>query len=278
MSQSDNNKIPIWIIVIGCISLIIGLVAVLVYQDTFGSNLSRKHEVWAQFGDFIGGLLNPIFAFFALIALLYTIHLQSTELRNSSEQLKKSAKALEYQNNVLKKQSFESTFFQLLRLYNEIVDELKVSSSSHGPTSIVTKINHENRAALEYLGIVLKEKYIENVRRGDYHGVSEVEAIDEEYEKFYAKYGQYLGHYFRTMYNILKFIDLTDIPESEKQVYSNFLRAQLSKHELALLLYNCISRYGRKKMLPLVRKFNVIKHIEEDSISSLNHIDVFEQI
>lgn len=278
MSESDNNKVPFWIIAVGCVSLIIGLVAVLIYKNTFGPNLSIRHEVWAQFGDFIGGLLNPIFAFFALIALLYTIHLQSTELRNSSAQLKKSAKALEYQNNVLKKQSFESTFFQLLRLYNEIVDELKVSSTSYGPSIKATRVNHENRAALEHLSIVLKEKYIEKVRRGDYHDVSTVDAIDEEYEKFYAQYGQYLGHYFRTMYNILKFIDLTDIPDSEKQVYSNFLRAQLSKHELALLLYNCVSRYGRRKMLPLVRKFNVIKHIEEDSISSLNHVDVFEQI
>jgi len=278
MDRLAKSKLPLWLIAIAGISLAMGAVVVWFYRTTFGPHLSHKQEIWAQFGDFTGGLLNPIFAFFALIALLYTIHLQSTELRNSSEQLEKSAKALEYQNNVLKKQSFESTFFQLLRLYNEIVDELKVSSSSFGPTIKATKINYDNRAALEYLSITLKERYMEKVKRGDYHGIGEVDAINEEYERFYLKYGQYLGHYFRTMYNILKFIDLAELSESEKRVYANLLRAQLSKQELSLLLYNCISRYGISKMLPLARKFNVLKHIEEDSISDIKHVDLFNEI
>jgi len=278
MSDSDKKNFPGWLMAIGIFCVLAGAIAVIMYSVNFGPEISEHAEQWALFGDYLGGVLNPIFALAALFALLYTIYLQSTELRNSASQLKKSADALDSQNDVLKKQSFESTFFQLLRLYNEIVDELKVNSRDpfikrHGNIS-----EYENRNAILYLSNVLKEKYIEKVRRGDFSDLSEVDAVSQEYDKFYGQYAQHLGHYFRTMYNILKFIDSSEIKEEDKPIYANLLRAQLSKQELALLLYNCVSLYGRKKMLPLVRKYRLLKHVEDDSLADAGHIRLIDEI
>ena len=39
---------------------------------------------WGQFGDYVGGVLNPTFSFLALLALLATLGLQIRELRISA--------------------------------------------------------------------------------------------------------------------------------------------------------------------------------------------------
>ena len=44
------------------------------------SDIASSAAEWGQFGDYIGGLLNPIFGFSSLLALLYTIRIQSKEL------------------------------------------------------------------------------------------------------------------------------------------------------------------------------------------------------
>ncbi|MBK8344630.1 MAG: hypothetical protein IPL12_15845 [Bacteroidetes bacterium] len=42
-----------------------------------------------------------------------------------------------------------------------------------------------------------------------------------------------MGHYFRNLYHIIKYIDNSNI--ENKRTYTNFVRAQLSSHELALI-------------------------------------------
>ena len=75
------------------------------YILKFGSDLSGSPSRWGQFGDYIGGVLNPGFSLLALAALLYTIHLQSRELRNSTLELKNSVRALTEQSESLKLQN-----------------------------------------------------------------------------------------------------------------------------------------------------------------------------
>lgn len=268
---SDSKPlIPRWLFVLVSISFLIALIAIGLYVWKFNFELSRHHEIWGQFGDYLGGILNPLFAFTALLALLYTIVLQSKELRYSSKQLAKSAGALEKQNTVLKKQSFEATFFQLLKLYNDVVKELHITRNEIDQTSgisVAVKIDYEDRHCLARLHKQLIEEYLRTVTRGD-STLPRMEALAGAYCSFYARYGHMIGHYFRTIYNIVKIVNLSDLSDTEKRTYTNILRAQLSKHELGLLLYNCLSKYGSEKMLPLVKKYNLLKHLEDDVLSS----------
>lgn len=50
------------------------------------SQFSTETSDWGQFGDYIGGILNPLFAFLAFAGVLYTVHLQSAELRLARRQ------------------------------------------------------------------------------------------------------------------------------------------------------------------------------------------------
>lgn len=58
-----------------------------------GYVISEKIEHWGQMGDFFGGMLNPILAFASFIALLYTIRIQSEELKLTREEFVKSVEA-----------------------------------------------------------------------------------------------------------------------------------------------------------------------------------------
>lgn len=257
-----SPDIPPWLRILVSVSAIVAAIVVGVYVWQFHIELSQEHETWGQFGDYIGGTLNPLFAFTALLALLYTIVLQSRELRNSAEELKKSAEALEKQNIVLRKQSFEATFFALLRLYNEVVRELHITRQNSGSFDDLI-VKHEGRQCLKALYNSLIVDYLHSVDRGDSLSTRR-DALNSAYREFYAECGHLVGHYFRTIYIIVKFVEKAEMADVDKREYTNILRAQLSKYELGLLLYNCISDYGREKMLPLVVEYKLLKHIEDD--------------
>lgn len=86
---------------------------------------------------------------------------------------------------------------------------------------------------------------------------SDDELIDEIkiiYDKFYEDNEHEIGYYFRNMFYILKYIDnaLKDVKITYKEAkeYSNYFRAQLSKYEIIMLYFNCISKYTSYSALP----------------------------
>lgn len=51
-----------------------------VYVDNFGSKLSTSNSDWGTFGDYLGGVLNPVFALFAFFGALWSIGMQRKQL------------------------------------------------------------------------------------------------------------------------------------------------------------------------------------------------------
>jgi hypothetical protein len=100
---------------------------------------SSNPEHWGQFGDFLGGTLNPILAFASFMALLYTIRLQIKQLKLSADELSAtrteleasriaqqgSSESLKVQLEKLDIQSFEATFFSLLQLIRSESEKIK---------------------------------------------------------------------------------------------------------------------------------------------------------
>jgi hypothetical protein len=65
--------------------LVLGVVAS--YIDTFGIVRSSKRDEWGQFGDYFGGVLNPIFALLGFLGLLWSISTQEREARAAAKEL-----------------------------------------------------------------------------------------------------------------------------------------------------------------------------------------------
>lgn len=239
---------------LGIISLLFIAFVVGFYLQNFGYlGISTKQEVWAQFGDFVGGTLNPILAFFAFIALLYTIKLQSdsletskNELQATREELSKSAKAQEEQSKSLKLQNqstnlqvFENTFFQLLNQHNEYLDlmikDTKIIYYDYGNARLIS---------LSTPKVPIKREIMEKNFK------------ELNHEKRSIK------NYFMTLYQILKFIE----EKSKKynidgKFYTNIIRALIDDEVLRTLALNCITFPQFTDYKKYIEKYEFFEHI-----------------
>lgn len=100
------------------------------YFFKFNGDLSIKHEVWGGFGDFIGGTLNPILSFLALIALLVTIKIQTNqlflsrrELELTKVELEKTADATQKQADHLERESIRSDIYKIIDKLSSRINE-----------------------------------------------------------------------------------------------------------------------------------------------------------
>lgn len=86
--NSNNISKYLKFILIFTIALLIFVILFYVIYFAFINDysLSNQTDTWGQFGDYLGGVLNPIFAFFTILLLLITIYQQKNELKDNKEQ------------------------------------------------------------------------------------------------------------------------------------------------------------------------------------------------
>ncbi|MHA2367166.1 MAG: putative phage abortive infection protein [Candidatus Hodarchaeales archaeon] len=228
-------KILVILIFVG-ITFYIGALSFYFYN--FNGGLVHEQDKWGQFGDYIGGTLNPLFAFLALIALLLTVVLQSRELKLSTKELAESSKALKEQSQALNLQNYESTFFQMIRLHHEIVNTM---------IGYEFNITRQGRACFEsvYFRKFKNEYYPDAVNENQ--GSDPLTISISAYDKFFNNYQHDVGHYFRNLYTIYKFVD--DSAVENKKDYTRIIRAQLSSCELSLLFYNSLLDKNKNFMI-----------------------------
>ena len=116
----------------------------IMYNLQFGDELSDSNGDWGTFGDYLGGVLNPILGFASFMALLYTVRLQSNELKNSNEQLAQSARAQTEMEKTQRLQQFEGLFTymanEISKIYENIredksINELSAHDKKSAPTN-----------------------------------------------------------------------------------------------------------------------------------------------
>lgn len=234
------------------------------YVIRFGGPLSPETAVWGQFGDYLGGVLNPVFGFLGLVALLLTIVIQSRALRvsqqelaNSTEELRNSANALAAQNESLRMQSFEAAFFQLLRFHNDIVNDIDIRA-------------HSADAAATTLGRDCFRVFYDRLRRR--YGETKKD-LNRAYAEFYKEHEGDLGHYFRHLYEVVDFVDSADLANRAR--YVALLGAQLSSFELLLLFYHGVSSRGTEKMRPLIERYSLLANLTRGDLLDSGHPSLF---
>lgn len=257
--EKSLNQVLITIIVIASA---LALVVVSFYFYMFNGTFSESQTDWGVFGDYLGGVLNPTFSFLALIALLLTISLQASELRLARKELKNSSDALNAQNETLILQNFENSFFQMLRLHNDIVNSIDFVRGGVNVPVMTTS----GRDCFPVMCKRLKTKYTSGN-----NSTNESEIVEQAYESFYEQHQVELAHYFRYLYNIFKFIHKSQV--TDKRFYSNLLRAQISNHELVIIFYNCISSHGRERFLPLAIQFALFNNLPVSLLLAESHKD-----
>ena len=222
--------------------LVLAMIAAITISGTvwWGIQDIEQFKQLGPWGDFFGGFLNPILTFLTFLGVLFTIGLQKIELNLTRQEMARSADALENQLKALEKQlkaaedqSFENTFFRLLELHNTIVDSIDLRRDGH-------EISH-GRDCFNAFYARLKTVYTS--RKKNSPNETDDVTLEIAYQEFWSRYQSDLGHYFRFLFNVIRFIQKDSLGDD---FYIKLLRSQLSDQELLLLFYNCLSTQGRK--------------------------------
>jgi len=197
------------------------------------------------FGDFFGGVLNPILTFGTLIALAITVLMQRVQLKEARIEANRNGVSQQLQ-------AFETTFFNMLNLHAEnarhlTFDRAVFSVETHAKLSLFHKVVGLAVRAPKTTDLVhgraVFAAVLKATARSDFQTQPQVEA----YRMLQVDHNDVLGHYFRHLYQILDHVDRFKIDGQlvafeERKRYSNILRAQLSSYELAVLLLNCVEK------------------------------------
>lgn len=188
------------------------------YAVNFPRHISTSQDVWAQFGDYFGGVLNPLLSFFALLALLATIQSQQHE-RGENDRRHKA-------------QMFDTRLFQLLSLSHDAVASIKYIQTDELGLPIDEFEGH--RAVAHSLNM-LQENYLYKVTRVEpklmYH------SLRPEFLNWKAIYWSGVASYVESMLFVLRYaVDKAD-DEASLQFALRATFAQMSADEKLLLFY-----------------------------------------
>jgi hypothetical protein len=221
---------------------------------------------FGEWGDFFGGVLNPIFTLLTFTGVLITIVLQQTELRESRAEMRRSADALQEQTKSLQRQNFEATFFQMLSVHTALVSAIDLVDDQNRTT--------RGRDCFNVFYTRLNKIYRDQLEKsnGKY---SDEKVLRLSYKLFWKKHQVELGHYFRYLYNTVRFVNESAFVGGP---YIRLVRAQLSDQETLLLFYNCIaSEYGERFKI-LAEEFSLLDNMPKIRVLKVTHLKMIAPI
>lgn len=121
------------------VAAIVSISAVAVaYIVRFGWQLDADFAVnpadWGTFGDYVGGILNPVLSFISIILLIQSLNLQNEANAALRSELKNTE-----QTEKLK--SFSTLFFHMIASQKDLFDSFKFSHEVNGTIATAFKVN-----------------------------------------------------------------------------------------------------------------------------------------
>lgn len=228
-TKSQKKKITIWLYnhiyeIIAIWILLVGVVFFCLHRD-YDYSKPIDGGLWAQYGDYVGGLVGTLLAYISIKLLNRNLQEQiiaNKELRKSNEDSRKVAAM----------QQFDSSFSTLIEMYRDCQNDVKHLNMQWAKDFTSSKKEYNLRVK---------------------------EAVDT-YLKFYEEKRSLLSSYYRLLYRIMQTIDDANVDDDTKRRYAKIFRCQISEEELILLRYNASTHYG-KKMQVYINRYNLLKHL-----------------
>jgi hypothetical protein len=222
----------------------------------------------ARFGSYLQGatgsvwtLATVLFIYVAFLGQRVQLLLQQEEIDTAKLDMADQQHRLDEQAAMTRKQLFESSFFQLLHSHERIVEGIAIGKKDD---------ELAGRDCFTKWYSWLKVTIWPRVRKAD--NVNDSASIEAAFSQLYDHARTDLGHYFRSLYNLIKFVDEANI--ENKRFYTNLVRAQMSDQETLVLFYNCLSEQGEKFRV-LVEKYSLLKHLGPSDLFELSHKELY---
>lgn len=247
------------------------------------------YEAFGTYGDFFGGVIGTLVAIFGVIYVYFTYT---------------------NQKDFHRKEQIESRFFELLKLHEKNVEELKnidgdifnlyIRNIKNFVTIIKDyneeKTKHWNDETVVKLGYLYffygaSEYTSERLFDISIQDATEVNELNDYINKLGIKYyGAYtdFGKYFRQLFQIVNYINKkTELNYEEKSQYIKSLRVRLNIQEQYLLFLNSIVSNGldwemKKNNLneQLITKYNLLKNIPKEypQIGTVDFKSIYQNV
>ncbi|OYT93362.1 MAG: hypothetical protein CFE43_03705 [Burkholderiales bacterium PBB3] len=242
------------------IAICAALLLLALYLVPISYPLQKRSDAWGQFGDFMGGLLNPLISLLTLFVAVAVWRLQKKELQET--------------NIAFIKQNTQQTFFNLLQQHRELVNGVELTADhQHWHQEGMLKAKYTGRSAFAIVVSTLSQE-----DRGNF--TPDIVATSTKSEKFtcasttsfesqlmfscwyIGKTSNLLtsntrpfpnalemsfGHIFRSIFQILKFAaHAPGLTVAERRDLVNYLRAQMSEDEFVLYALSSLTQIGEK--------------------------------
>lgn len=269
------NRILIWL------SAILGILAFYMFGTYIilyivCPELKQKlfEQLSSNIGDFMTGIVGVPLTLVSTFCLFVTFFLQRKQFKES--------------HNDAYRTRFEGTFFNILSMLYNVRTEVnrQICASSRTQCSDMGGFYHElknyyvqtlrcNKSFAQSMDLFRQD----NITRTQYKTV--VLDLGNFYDEYVQKHSCNAGFYFRFIHNLVSFVieHWKDNPQ-EIHKYLNFIQAQLSDEELALIFYDSISNLGLDKQHKYTFKENLdknsfLENIPSEVLLAREHYKVF---
>lgn len=209
--------------------------------------------VWAVVGQFRPWeAVSALFTGLAFAGVIVTMRLQSDELRLqraelklTREELRGQKEQLRAQDQTMQRQTFEGTYFQLLRSFRDLADTL----------TDITIRDHVGNAFWFY------------IRRSVFTQVKAQTDITSQVNEFEKQLNTHpsLAPYFSYLNEILLFLEKSTF--GTDPLYARLLRAQLRSDELIFVAFFGLTVVGSRAFKGRLEKFGILKFLPTDPSS-----------
>lgn len=260
MSEDVRNFSRIEII--GLIILVLAIIgSIIAYIATLAKlPFAQNSADFGTFGDYVGGLIGTLVGLISIIFLYRTYKIQLDI--SAKQELKQQS------------QQFESAFFALLLQQRDILQNIKGEFvDNDGSHHIVSGPKFMNVLREELSMRLLELSYEPDLLVPTKINILKIR-VSSLYQDLFNNHVEQLGHYFRHLYHLIKFID--SHCDGSAQSYVDIVQAQMTTDELYLTAINGISHFGRKRFLPLLGKYNFFENLLiEDADVGNDLIEIF---
>jgi hypothetical protein len=260
--------------IVGLLTLIIILFFTYNKGQTIYTKTGLDLNKGSDLGDFVGGFVGVFFTIAGVLLLYRTLQLQG-------EEFAKTQKAIT-------QQQFETTLFNMLQVLHNLVistngnvkgqNESGYKYFQSSLNDLITRL--EQNQNFESEGIKQKVIALDEILTTDFQNLESHNS--DIYRVFYLEHQAELGHYFRYLYNIIKYVlDKKFEPEAQKK-YLNLVQAQLSNQELGLIFYNVNSEFGKnsegfKQFKDWLDEYSLLENLDPSSLQDKFHHILFKK-
>lgn len=131
-----KSRYGIVIAFIVALAVIVGTASAYIWM--FGVSPSSNHEKWGQFGDYFGGLLNPLFAMLAFLAVLQSIELQEREARKATDRFNEQIDLSRQEMNEIRQERIAQDLLHVIKdIDTRIESILRLDASAPGAAPVL---------------------------------------------------------------------------------------------------------------------------------------------